>query len=551
MTNTYPEKPLRIVLLHGYALHGSGSNVYVNEMSKHLATLGHEVHVVCQDRSWPPDPHIARVTCYDADGRVRDSQTTGHIDASVHLHRPELGPVLPVYNWDRYPGFDRVEAFPDLSDEQVERYIENHANALRAVIEAYAIQVIHANHVVAMPEVARRATRGTTLPFFVMPHGSAIEYVVRKDERFKRLAAQGLKDCAGLIIGGDEMLTRIDEIWGSGFGHRKKAHAIPTGVDLRTFRQRAEGEVVDYSVLQKIDESHAGPFNDAGLALELADQAQSAASDEELVETVERHRYRYNQHAPDGDAEQKLRNLGFEENEVIFFGGKLVAGKGVHKLLVAMIDVVHQRPKTRLVLVGQGTFREALQLLVVAIERSDRTLFERIVRLGWRFDGKQEEPLSELFHLVDAEAFADLHRRACLVDLSSRICFTGFLPHDGLAMLLRHSAVSVLPSSVPEAYPLSLVESLASGLFPVVADHGGARFFVDDLVRKTDLPRDILAAAAESRVSTPALATTLIKRLEHHRAPSSKAREIATERFGWRSLAQRAAALYRQTLAKN
>ena len=41
---------MRVLVFHGYLLHGTGSNIYNASLARALAALGHEVHLLCQDR---------------------------------------------------------------------------------------------------------------------------------------------------------------------------------------------------------------------------------------------------------------------------------------------------------------------------------------------------------------------------------------------------------------------------------------------------------------------------------------------------------------------
>ena len=41
---------MRILIFHGYLLDGTGSNVYNARLAAALVGLGHEVHLLCQDR---------------------------------------------------------------------------------------------------------------------------------------------------------------------------------------------------------------------------------------------------------------------------------------------------------------------------------------------------------------------------------------------------------------------------------------------------------------------------------------------------------------------
>lgn len=538
--------PLRLVLLHGYALHGSGSNVYVNNLSRSLAALGHEVHVVCQEPGSSLPEHVASLTTYDPQGNVVETLSTEHPGATVALHRPALGAVLPVYNWDRYPGFDSVVTFPELSDDALERYVLSHALALRHVVREHAIQTIHANHVVAMPEVARRVSEELGVPFVVMPHGSAIEYVVRKDARYHQMAELGLTRCAGIVVGGDEMLERMDGLFPLGAEYRQKSYRVPTGVDLELFRPRQTSR----SSGPQLKSASPSKGNHLALRDRLVAEAEAARSDTELLDVVRKHRTRYEPRQADVDLAQKLGRVGYGDARVAFFGGKLVAGKGVHSLIAAMSLVCAADDRARLVLVGEGSFREALELLLVALCEGNLELFRRVVRVGWQFDDKPAEPLHQLAAYVATDRFESLSHAARRGRLAERVTFAGYLPHTDLAQLLAHSSVSVLPSAVPEAYPLSLVESLAAGVFPIVTDHGGARFFASDLAREAALSRDDIAVTPDADQVVEALAAVLTRRLASAEAPDSEARRIAEQTYGWPAIAASLADWYESIISQ-
>ena len=41
-----------LIMTHGYMLSGTGSNVYVQSLSRALVSEGHDLHLICQE----PDP---------------------------------------------------------------------------------------------------------------------------------------------------------------------------------------------------------------------------------------------------------------------------------------------------------------------------------------------------------------------------------------------------------------------------------------------------------------------------------------------------------------
>ena len=80
---------MRVLLFHGYMLRGTGSNIYSANLAAALARLGHEVHLVCQERGVGID--------------------------GVEIHNPDIHGLLPVYVKDPYEGFE-VKVFPELTD---------------------------------------------------------------------------------------------------------------------------------------------------------------------------------------------------------------------------------------------------------------------------------------------------------------------------------------------------------------------------------------------------------------------------------------------------
>src|SRR5215218_4610271 len=97
---------MRILIFHGYLLRGTGSNIYNAELVRALARLGHQVHLICQER------HAS-------------------LPDGVTIQVPAIGRVLPVYVADRYEGFDAVP-YPDLDDAALEHYLAVNVDAVRS-----------------------------------------------------------------------------------------------------------------------------------------------------------------------------------------------------------------------------------------------------------------------------------------------------------------------------------------------------------------------------------------------------------------------------------
>src|SRR6476620_4781585 len=140
---------VRVLIFHGFLLRGTGSNVYNASLVAALAKLGHEVHLLCQDR------HAGELPFVDAVGRWEGGELrieTIREPVRVTAYLPDIGRILPVYVADEYEGFD-AKPYPDLTDEQVEHYLNVNAAAVREVAERADIEVALANHMVMGPAI--------------------------------------------------------------------------------------------------------------------------------------------------------------------------------------------------------------------------------------------------------------------------------------------------------------------------------------------------------------------------------------------------------------
>jgi hypothetical protein len=145
---------VRVLIFHGYLLRGTGSNVYNASLAQALARLGHEVHLLCQDR------------------RAGELDWVGR---GVTVHVPDIGGLLPVYVADRYEGF-RVKTFPELTDDELDDYLDANVAAVRGVVETCGEpDAALANHLVMGPAILARAG----LEFAIKVHGSDLSYTVR------------------------------------------------------------------------------------------------------------------------------------------------------------------------------------------------------------------------------------------------------------------------------------------------------------------------------------------------------------------------------------
>jgi glycosyltransferase involved in cell wall biosynthesis len=204
---------MRLLVFHGYMLRGTGSNIYNVNLVRALARQWHEVHLLCQDREVRPE--------------------------GVHVHNPEIDGMLPVYVKDPYPGFE-VKAFPELSEEELDRYIEANVAAVRAVAaEAGGIDLALANHLVMGPAILARAD---VAPFAAKIHGSALEYTVKPHPRFLPYAEEGMRAADGVLVGSRHTAESLWAALPEVADLREKTRLGPPGVDTEAFGPTGAGD---------------------------------------------------------------------------------------------------------------------------------------------------------------------------------------------------------------------------------------------------------------------------------------------------------------------
>jgi glycosyltransferase involved in cell wall biosynthesis len=206
---------MRVLLFHGYMLRGTGSNIYNVNLARALARLGHEVHLLCQDR------------------QVRIE--------GVEIHNPDIHGLLPVYVKDPYEGFE-VKTFPELTEAELDRYLDANVAAVREVAAAAGgVDAALANHLVMGPAILARAEVG---PFAAKIHGSALEYTVKPHPRFLPYACEGMEAAAGVLVGSGHTAESLWATLPDVAGLREKTRLGPPGVDLGEFRPTGEREAL-------------------------------------------------------------------------------------------------------------------------------------------------------------------------------------------------------------------------------------------------------------------------------------------------------------------
>jgi hypothetical protein len=224
---------VRLLVFHGYLLRGTGSNVYNARLAAALAHRGHAVELLSQER------HPERLDFVDAVGTWEGGRPAVRVlrePVRVTAWRPEIGGLLPVYVADRYEGLE-ARTFLECSDAELERYMAANVAAVHDVSARTRPEAALANHLVAGPAILARAL-GDDVPYAAKIHGSALEYVVKRDPaRFGPLAREGLEPARAILVGSRHT---AESLWAAMEERTLPARTRlgPPGVDVDVFRPR-------------------------------------------------------------------------------------------------------------------------------------------------------------------------------------------------------------------------------------------------------------------------------------------------------------------------
>jgi len=535
-----------ICILHGYLLEGSGSNLWTRCVVESLCEEGHTVQLVCQEPYPERYDCIAEFWRYHEDGRVQQvfSRAVPYAGKCI-MHKPQLGDTLPVYVWDKYDEYPNVVPMVNMGDAEIESYIERNAGVVRRVVEKHGVTALHANHAVLMSVVAQRVSERTGVPYAIMPHGSALEYAVKPDARFRAYATSAFSDAGHIFVHGEEMRSRVATILPEVTDLDSKFSVLPLGVHTAQFapvprERRREKMGRFWSALSSLPRGRRP--HQLG---EMLDRVHAAGDTESLRAALTS--IKYETKAPDEDVEEKLQQVDWEHDAVLLYVGRLISAKGVQSGLAALPLILAKDPGVRLLLVGHGPLREPMEAFVWALEHGDRALAERIVDCGRLLEGDPDgaggsqalgkvklffRDLEARGELDDYFALAKQHVRA------ERVIFTGYLTHHELQHLFPCCDAGIFPSIVKEAGPLVFLEALASGCFPLGTYFGGMKASIDAIAEL--FPEHIVAAMKLNPFDTVAdIAANVSTALKFGVRYKDVLSRTAQQRYDWTSVGRR------------
>ena len=539
---------MKIGIFHGYNLTGSGSNEYTRYLAKTFLAQGHTVHVICREFQPEKIEFVGQLWQWKRDGSCEVSIANQHYEKTCTLHQIPYGDFYPVYITGKQTS-DTFKEFINLTDEELEAFKSLNNKLLMAIFSKIEIDILHANHLVMQPSLAIEPCKFHKIPLIIYPHGSAIEYAVKKDPRYQVEARKSIIECQGLIIGNHEVRERICNLFPDLRDLIiKKTQIVGVGVDTTLFvpKPKSLRHTSIGTFLEQASVKNAQGKSPA--AVKMLHEELSKTNYESIVSNGET----YVQNNLDINVDEKLQSLRLDQ-PILLFVGALTVGKGLQSLICALPDIYKTHPGTQLVIIGAGSFREVLEAFIYSLAKNDQLLLRYLTKTRFDREHSEEAELWQdvsyyLNHLAAPDEYFKLAKR-----LLDQVFFLGRFNHEQLSYVFPCADLTVFPSVIPEAYPLVLMESLANGVLPMVSYFSGFKDGVDEL--EQFLGRDMVASMkipmeTEIRIKTIVTNTVTLLNQSKTEDMSEKLAKIARENYDWSHRARQMLDAFRNSIEK-
>ena len=509
---------MHLVIVHGYLLQGTGSNIYVANVAKTWKKQGYAVTVVCQD----PNAHkLPFVDEFISENEALPEKPPA--PGTLRVVVPNINKLLPVYVFDKYEGYT-VKIIPEMTEDEIEQHITLTANVVRKVCLQKADKVL-SNHVLLSPVITARALQGLDIPFNVKIHGSALEYTLVPNPRLMKYALEGLLAAQRIFVGTRYVKERVLEVFSKQAEELQlpeKIKIVPPGMDPHVFQLAKDFQKQQQRFLEKINlaikQNGKGRKN---IILPPAGNQTLEQYNEILLNLVQS----YDQRVVDADLPERWPELKRSEPIIVYLG-KFLPAKGVGEFMLTVPKILEKIPQARFLFIGFGSFREHLECILQSFKTGNKEACIKCAEAGEFTEG------------VDFDKWF----RKCSPQEVERVTITGFLDHEMLKEILPLTDVCVVPSKWPEAFGMVAVEAMAAGVLPVCNYHAGLRDVVEAAVESMPELKDLISMDKENFMNQ---LPGKIEKALHFLYPQgfadfrrrkeigAKLREISVMKFSW------------------
>ena len=162
------------------------------------------------------------------------------------------------------------------------------------------------------------------------------------------------------------------------------------------------------------------------------------------------------------------KNYGINNKpfKIVFFS-HILNIKGIAELIMTMPYLKEKHSDLEFHIVGDGTYETNMRHMLQGMYTNNINKFK---------NGAMEKKDSKKESFVSSHIDLDKYFKNCK---DGFITYYGFMEHCKLSKLLSSCDLTVVPSKAPEAFGIVIIEAMASGVYPICADHSGLSNVVD------------------------------------------------------------------------
>ncbi len=184
---------MRIGVLFGYALHGSGSCVYVQELMQALCQLGHDCTLICHE----PEASSVERLVPDVERTSWGMQGYGAVAAgTLSVRAIELAEIPVTYPRPEIPN---GVILSEMSCSAADGYVDSIVGHLMAAHDDFRFDLILVNHAGLLVDVADRYRAVTGTPFRVVVHGTGLHYGLSRSEELRARIGYAIKQADTVV----------------------------------------------------------------------------------------------------------------------------------------------------------------------------------------------------------------------------------------------------------------------------------------------------------------------------------------------------------------
>ncbi len=480
---------MKIAIVHGYILQGTGSNLYVTNLCRAFCKAGHEVILISQEAHPKDFDFIAQSYDFKNDCSTTTPEfqkTTPFLGKCTH-YRPFIDHFLPVYVYDDYPGY-MVKTYTESTETEIEAYLSHNVKCLQTVFHAHPPDLILSQHTIMQPIYTARARK--TCPqakHLINIHGSALNFSVRKSELLKTYALEGIEDAHQLIFVSRHSQEDFIQYFRQIPSIASKCKVVPAGVNIELFSAPQSKEAIIkkfehllFSTQNNLAQNIQGRTSIDKTFFHNAIQEKSDIAS--IKATIESFNQNAEIWAQDQDIQENLSKIIHIKGKTVLYFGKYLWTKGIHLLIAAAPLILAKYPDIHFIFVGFGSTRGYLEALVSVLDSGKIDLFIKLLKEPHLVDPEgtgKSIYINDFLSWVSKPENKNSYQSYAYQQIQNGFIFTGIMSHSELRDLLPFVDATVAPSIFPESFGMVGIESLACGVTPIQTYHSGFADVID------------------------------------------------------------------------